>query len=120
MEQVGTGQDTVYVLNDNDGQQFDFEKLAQGESWVTRDALTKLGINNPPFTPAGAIDRRVLGSVKPTDVLVLGITSWPVGINALPIRVEGRAASIHLVSLLDELLLSSSTSTNASSRLDSV
>src|SRR5262249_34319740 len=31
-------------------------------------------------------------SVKPTDVLVLGIASWPVGINALPIRVEGRAA----------------------------
>jgi DEAD/DEAH box helicase domain-containing protein len=90
--EIWTGQDTVYVLNDNDGQQFNFEKLAQGETWVTRDALTKLGINNPPFAPGGAIDRRVLGSVKPTDVLVLGITSWPVGINALPIRVEGRAA----------------------------
>ena len=90
--EIWTGQDTVYVINDNDGLQFDFEKLAQGETWVTREALTKLGINNPSFAPGGAIDRRSLGSVKPTDVLVLGIRSWPVGINALPIRVEGRAA----------------------------
>jgi len=90
--EIGTDQNTVYVINDNDGQLFGFEKLAQGETWVTRDALTKVGINNPPFAPGGAVDPRALGSVKPTDVLVLGIGSWPVGVNALPLRVEGRAA----------------------------
>jgi DEAD/DEAH box helicase domain-containing protein len=90
--EIWTGRDTVYVINDNDGQQFEFEKLAQGEAWVTRDALARVGINNPTFAPGGAIDRRALGSVKPTDVLVLGIRSWPVGVNAFPLRVEGRAA----------------------------
>ena len=46
--EIWSGQDTVYVINDNDGQLFDFEKLAQGETWVTRDALAKVGVNNPP------------------------------------------------------------------------
>jgi DEAD/DEAH box helicase domain-containing protein len=86
---IWTGPDTVYVINDNDGQQFEFEKIAQSETWVTRDALTKLQIN-PILAPG--VDRRALGSVKPTDVLVLGIRAWPVGVSALPLRVEGRAA----------------------------
>jgi hypothetical protein len=42
------GQDSVYVINDNDGHKCDFEKLALGETWVTRDALAKVGVNNPP------------------------------------------------------------------------
>jgi hypothetical protein len=46
--EIGRDQDTVYAINDNDGGQFDFEKLAQGETWVTRDALAKIGVNNPP------------------------------------------------------------------------
>jgi hypothetical protein len=98
--EIWSGQDTVYVINDNDGQLFDFEKLAQGETWVTRDALAKVGVNNPPFSPGGATDRRALASVKPTDVLVLGIRTWPVGVNAAPLRVEGRAALYSLGFLL--------------------
>jgi DEAD/DEAH box helicase domain-containing protein len=89
---IWSGQDTVYVINDNDGQQFDFVKLAQGETWVTRDALSKVGVNNPPLAPGGAPDRRALASIKPTDVLVLGIQAWPVGVSAVPLRVEGRAS----------------------------
>ena len=98
--EIWSGQDTVYVINENDGQLFDFEKLAQGETWVTRDALAKVGVNNPPLAPGGAPDRRALASVKPTDVLVLGIQTWPVGINAVPLRVEGRAALYSLGFLL--------------------
>lgn len=98
--EIWSGQDTVYVINDNDGQQFDFEKLAQSETWVTRDALTKVGVTNPPFAPGGAPDRRSLASVKLTDVLVLGIQTWPVGVNALPLRVEGRASLYSLGFLL--------------------
>src|SRR3990172_6048537 len=98
--EIWSGQDTVYVINDNEGRQFDFEKLAQGETWVTREALAKIGINNPPITPGGAVDRRALASVKPTDVLVLGIRSWPVGVSAVPLRVEGRAALYSLGFLL--------------------
>ncbi len=98
--EVWSGQDTVYVINDNDGQLFDFEKLAQGETWVTRDALSKVGVNNPPLAAGGVPDRRALASVKPTDVLVLGIHTWPVGVNAVPLRVEGRAALYSLGFLL--------------------
>jgi hypothetical protein len=90
--EIWSGQDTVYVINENDGQLFDFEKLAQGETWVTRDALAKVGVSNPPLAPGVAVDRRALASIKPTDVLVLGIQSWPVGVNAVPLRVEGRGA----------------------------
>lgn len=98
--EIWSGQDTVYVVNDNEGRQFDFERLAQGETWVTRDALTKVGVNNPPLAPGGAVDRRALASVKSTDVLVLGIHTWPVGISAMPLRVEGRAALYSLGFLL--------------------
>ncbi len=98
--EVWSGQDTVYVINDNEGRQFDFEKLAQGETWVTREALAKIGINNVPLAPGGAVDRRALASVKPTDVLVLGIRTWPVGVSAMPLRVEGRAALYSLGFLL--------------------
>jgi hypothetical protein len=98
--QIWSGQDTVYVINDNDGQQFDFEKLAQGETWVTRDALTKVGVTNPRLAPGGTPDRRSLASVKLTDVLVLGIQTWPVGVSAVPLRVEGRASLYSLGFLL--------------------
>src|SRR5262249_40602896 len=85
--EVWSDEETVYVINDNDGQQFDFERLAQGNIWVTRDALTKIGVNNPNL--AAPPDRRALASVKSTDILVLGIRSWPVGVSAMPLRVEG-------------------------------
>jgi len=98
--EISSGEDTVYVINDNDGQQFDFEKLARGETWVTRDALAKIGVNNPSFAPGGTPDRRSLASVKPTDVLVLGIQTWPVGVSAMPLRVEGRASLYSLGFLL--------------------
>jgi len=89
---LGSGQDTVYVINDNDGLLFDFEKLTRGETWVTRQALDQLGINPSVIAQGGAMDQRALASVKPTDVLVLGIRAWPVGVSAVPLRVEGRAA----------------------------
>jgi Lhr-like helicase len=90
--EIWSGQDTVYIINDNDGQLFQFEKLAQGETWVTRDALAKVGWNNPPLAPGGLPDPRALASIKSTDVLVLGMRTWPVGVNAVPLRVEGRGA----------------------------
>jgi ATP-dependent helicase YprA (DUF1998 family) len=98
--EIWSGLDTVYVINDNDGLQFDFKKLAQGETWVTTEALAKIGINNPTLATGGGPDRRALASVKPTDVLVLGIRTWPVGINAAPLRVEGRASLYSLGFLL--------------------
>jgi DEAD/DEAH box helicase domain-containing protein len=98
--EVGSGLETIFVINDNDGRQFDFEKLTRGETWVTRDALQKVGVSNPPIAASGTTDRRALASIKPTDVLVLGIQTWPPGISAMPLRVEGRAALYSLGFLL--------------------
>ncbi len=97
--EIWSGQDTVYVINDNEGRQFEFEKLAQGQTWVTRDALAVVGVN-PPLAPGSAPDRRALASIKPTDVLVLGIQTWPVGVKAVPLQVEGRSALYSLGFLL--------------------
>jgi Lhr-like helicase len=91
--EVWTGQDTIYVVNDNDGAFFDFEKLSRGETWVTREALEKIEVRPASvIAQGGTVDQRALASLKPTDVMVLGIRTWPVGVSAVPLRVEGRAA----------------------------
>jgi len=89
---IWAGPETVFVVNDNGGRCFDFAKLNPGETWVTREALTQIGINNPPLNAAAGQDRRALASIKPTDVMVLGIHAWPAGIIYSPLDVNGRAA----------------------------
>ena len=87
--EVWADQETVYVINDNNGRLFEFEKLPQGETWVTRAALAHVGIDNPTIDTGAGIDRRALGSVKRTDVMVLGILNWPVGIRSSPAGDDG-------------------------------
>jgi hypothetical protein len=89
---VWSGVETIFIVNDNGGSGFDFEKLSQEETWVTREALTQVGVNNPPINAAAGHDMRALASIKPTDVFVLGIQSWPAGIIYSPVDVNGRAA----------------------------
>jgi hypothetical protein len=89
---IWSGPETIFVVNDNGGRCFDFVKLNQSETWVTREALTQIGVNNPPINAAAGQDRRALASIKPTDVLVLGIQAWPAGIIHTPLDVNGRAA----------------------------
>jgi DEAD/DEAH box helicase domain-containing protein len=81
---------TVYVINDNNGALFDFEQLV-GETWMTRDAAAKISPNWNPQASAGP-DSRALAAISPTDVMIAGVHSWPPGIFADPLRVEGRAA----------------------------
>ena len=89
---VWSGLDTVFVVNDNGGRCFEFVKVSRSETWVTREALAQIGVANPPVDATIPIDRRALASIKPTDVMVLGITSWPGGILCSPLDVNGRAA----------------------------
>lgn len=35
----------VCLVNDNAGRKFQFEKLQQGETWVTRDAVDQIKLN---------------------------------------------------------------------------
>jgi DEAD/DEAH box helicase domain-containing protein len=97
---VWSGTDSVYVVNDNEGQQFEFRKLRQGETWVTAEALAKIGQGAALIDPSVPPDRRALGSVKPTDVLVVGLDAIPVGLQVSPLSVEGRAALYSLGFLL--------------------
>ena len=98
------GPRTVYVINDNNGYLFDFEKLAVGETWATRSAVEKASskafqkvpskkeFSRPKFVTSGVSDKRALAFVSRTDVLITGIHAWPEGIFADPLRIEGRAA----------------------------
>jgi DEAD/DEAH box helicase domain-containing protein len=87
--EVWADPETVYVVNDNDGRLFTFEKLALGETWVTRLALANVGVVNPTFDGGAGADVRALGSVKTTDVMVLGIRTWPTGIRKSPAGADG-------------------------------
>jgi Lhr-like helicase len=87
---IFSGPETVYVINDNNGSLFEFEKF-WGESWMTREALVKVGVSIPAAPIAGP-DRRALAAISPTDALIAGINTWPAGVIADPLKVEGRAA----------------------------
>ena len=87
--EVWSGQETVYVINDNDGRLFDFEKLARGETWITRSSLANVGVDNPSIDRSAGVDRRALGSVKTTDAMVLGIVDWPAGVRTSPAGKDG-------------------------------
>ena len=95
-----SGERDVCVVNDNAGRLFQFEKL-QGETWVTRAAVDQIIAQRQeyrlPVSPVRyaaniPIDERALGSVKRTDLLVLGLRSVPAGLDLDPCGVEARAA----------------------------
>lgn len=96
-----SGEREVCVVNDNAGQLFRFERLAQGETWATRDAVDqvnqqrtelRLQANAVRYAQAVPPEDRALGSIKQTDLLILGIRSLPTSLDLSPLRVEGRAA----------------------------
>lgn len=91
----------VCVVNDNAGQLFRFERLAQGETWATRDAVDQVNLQRADlrlptvavrYAQAVQAEDRALGSIKQTDLLLLGLRSLPTSLNLSPLRVEGRAA----------------------------
>lgn len=95
--EVWSDQDLIYVVNDNGGTLFNFEKLVGRETWVTRDALARVGINN--VTTEGNPDPRALASIEQTDVLVLGIRSWPPGVKSSPVGDVGLTVRAAVYSL---------------------
>lgn len=97
--EVWAGPETVFVINDNDGRLFDFEKLSQQETWATRLALANVGVTTPAIDAAAGVDSRALGSVKVTDVMVLGVRNWPNGIRTSPAGDAGLGMRAALYSL---------------------
>ena len=98
--EIFSGPERVYVINDNNGNLFEFERFyANSESWMTRSALDKVA-NSVPANAIAATDVRALAAISPTDVLIAGIQNWPLGVFADPLRVEGRAALYSFAFLL--------------------
>ena len=92
----------VCVVNDNAGRKFQFLKIAGSETWVTQEAIdhandqmtqrNSRSFPNPVFDQSVQPDVRALGSIKRTDILVLGIHTVRPELDLSPLRVEGRAA----------------------------
>jgi ATP-dependent helicase YprA (DUF1998 family) len=103
-----SGEEEVCVVNDNAGRNFRFLKQAGTESWLTQEAIDHVtaqilqrglrGAPNPTFDPAEPPAVRALGSIKTTDLLVLGISAVRPELDLSPYspqspqRVDGRAA----------------------------
>ena len=94
----------VCTVNDNAGQLFRFERLVSGESWVTRDAVDyarqQSGALAPQYDRATAPRLVGIGSIKRTDLLVLGFHHVRPELDLSPLRVEGRAALYSFAFLL--------------------
>ncbi len=96
---VWAGNETVFVINDNDGDCFEFIKVDGQETWATLQALTNSGASLRVDTTIPS-QLRALASIKQTDLLVLAIERWPQGTFASPLNVDGRAALYSLGFLL--------------------
>jgi Lhr-like helicase len=97
-----SGEAEVCVVNDNAGRMFEFRKLAGGETWATQEAIDHVGeqliqrhlpgVPNPRFDQSVQPAIRALGSIKRTDLLVVGLHAIRSELDLSPLRVEGRAA----------------------------
>jgi DEAD/DEAH box helicase domain-containing protein len=97
---VWSGEETVFVINDNGGDCFDFRKLDGHDTWVTPQALSQIDWANARLDAAAGADIRALASIKRTDLMVLGIRTWPRGILFSPMDLNARAALYSLGFLL--------------------
>jgi len=97
---VSRGQATVYRINDNNGQDFLFEKERSSNVWLCRDAVAQalrdLPRNQIPVTRMPTYDpqqlTRALAAISMTDVLTVAINSVPGGLCLNPAVPEARAA----------------------------
>jgi DEAD/DEAH box helicase domain-containing protein len=93
----------VYRVNDNNGSDFVFEKLAKRYKdlehiWVNQEAFDKARADSIVPVAGLQIDEsaatltRALAAISKTDVLTAGIAEAPVGLSLNPMKPEGRAA----------------------------
>ncbi len=90
---VWTGKERVYAINDNDGRDFEFQRLSNGSGWVVSEAFPKPS-QLPNLDKNAGIDRRALVSITTTDVMLVGFDkdrTMP-GLDLSPLSVSGRAA----------------------------
>lgn len=98
---IDASQQRVYRVNDNDGSDFVFQKLANQDVWITEAAFhqalqdvplsERRAISLPRFDAGEQPRRRALAAIANTDVLTAGIADVPVGLCLNPAVPEARA-----------------------------
>jgi Lhr-like helicase len=100
--EVDRGPARIHRVNDNDGNDFVFQKIAVGNIWIVDQAFQRGlqdlppdrqgAIRGPQYDTSAAPLTRALASIANTDVLVAGIKRAPVGLTLNPANPEARAA----------------------------
>jgi DEAD/DEAH box helicase domain-containing protein len=100
--EIDTPKGNIYLVNDRDGSDFEFKKLANSNVWITEDAFNRAlmslprqqqrHVRRPTFDDPPATLTRALASIFRTDVLLAGIRQVPVGLCLNPAVPEARAA----------------------------
>ena len=96
------GPATIYRVNDNGGEDFEFKKIAAKDIWIVEQAFERSKQQLPKSRQSAVRDiafdasaqpvKRALASITWTDVLAAGIRHVPVGITLNPTIPEARAA----------------------------
>ena len=99
---VERGPETIYRVNDNAGEDFEFRKLDSDNVWVVEEAFERAkqdlprreqrAVPAPRFDESTPPETRALASISRTDVLAAGIQRAPVGVALNPTIPEARAA----------------------------
>ena len=100
--EVARGAATIYRVNDNGGEDFEFRKIASKDIWIVEQAFERAKQDLPRDRQRAVRDlsydasaqplTRALASITQTDVLSAGIRRTPVGIALNPTIPEARAA----------------------------
>ena len=100
--EVSAGPARIHRVNDNGGDDFQFQKVAVGDIWIVDQAFQRAvqdlpadrqrAIRPPQYDNAAVPLTRALASIANTDVLVAGIRTVPVGLTLSPALAEARAA----------------------------
>jgi len=83
----------VYAINDNDGNDFTFNRISDGSSWIVPTAFPD-DSRISRLDETADTDRRALASITTTDVLLVGLDRDRIrpGLNLSPVFVSKRAA----------------------------
>ncbi len=99
---IDCGEAQIYLINDNDGNDFTFRKLNGQDFWMVEEAfqaalddlprIEQRRIAAPAYDAACQPLVRALAAIVTTDVLAAGIDSVSVGLRLNPACAESRAA----------------------------
>ena len=100
--EVDRGAATIFRVNDNGGEDFEFRKIGSKDIWIVEEAFERAkrdlprdrqdNVRDLPYDVSVQPLTRALASITQTDVLSVGIRETPVGLALNPTIPEARAA----------------------------